>query len=415
MSRNEDSRFVYGEARFFREPIGGHPGVRQGIGICRCRAGCVQYECRLHQPGVGLLVVHRVFRHDEFTGCDVQSEQVKLFRHPVVSGIAADDDLNRANPNHGGRTHATGAAIPNATVIGERPVTEPRNNAVHGNRFAPLGIKPVAKQQSNRLARTRCVRPPCRLGIDHGNDCRMVRGFREQRLERVYAVTGGAATAAVGRLDHQHRPAFDLQSSPNSFAWLDCFRLELVAFLPVSLGQALGHDDGICFAFVGHHQNAAAHVRQVQIRMYQNGADRVNVLVALEFLGLLHDIGEWSRRLCLAVNGTDDDRHLGHGHNRFQSAGQNINHRLGAALAGLEGIDVRIGFPRQQCIGVDQQLGRDVRVQVERADDRHRVAHPSANCTCQVALHVGRVDCRPGAMQAKENAVEFARVVEPFQ
>ena len=103
------------------------------------------------EPCVGLLVVHRVFRNYEFADRDVQSEQVKLFRHPVVSGVAADDDLNRADLNHGGRTHTTGAAIPDATAIGEGPIAEPCDDAVHGSRVAPIGIKPVAKPQLNRL------------------------------------------------------------------------------------------------------------------------------------------------------------------------------------------------------------------------------------------------------------------------
>ena len=129
----------------------------------------------------------------------------------------------------------------------------------------------------------------------------------------------------------------------------------------------------------------------------------------------MHDIGERPRLLCSAVNGADDDRHFRHGHDRLQSAGQNIDHRLGAAFAGLEGVDVRIRFPRQQNISVGKEFRRDMRVQIECTDDRHFIADPFANRTRQVALHVGRVDRCPGAVQAKQNAVEFYRIVEQFQ
>ena len=87
----------------------------------------------------------------------------------------------------------------------------------------------------------------------------------------------------------------------------------------------------------------------------------------------------------------------------------------GAAHAGGERVDVGIGLPSNQAVSVAHHLGRDVGVQIERADDWHVRSHDGPGRLQQVALHVTDFRRDRRAVQCQEDAVYRQSTGEVFK
>ena len=93
----------------------------------------------------------------------------------------------------------------------------------------------------------------------------------------------------------------------------------------------------------------------------------------------------------MSQDAAHQDWHLRHRHRRLAFPIQDVEQHPGGALAGCEGVPVRICLPGNQGIGVLYHHLGDVRMQVERGDDRHARADDLTHRGEQISFEIADV------------------------
>lgn len=220
-----------------RKPPPLHLPIVEPTHARRRGAGRIEDVMGGHGTRIGTAKIHRVFGDDELEVTGLQPEAVELFASPVVGGVGGDDHLRGGGLQNGRGPHVGGLAIPNAALVPKLAVGQFLDGAGNGNRFAPLGIKLMAKRQTYHRAGAGLMARGSGGGIHHGGERRRIGRSLQQGSQGVHTVPSRAAATAIGGLHEQHGIPRGLQTRGNSLDRGKQFRLQFMAAMPVFVGQ----------------------------------------------------------------------------------------------------------------------------------------------------------------------------------